>query len=1390
MDRANMPRPKSSRGRHDRGNQNGSRSNNRRRTQDDSMDFEDDRQPTHQSSRHERKKSPLNGMNPLQFTKSEYAHEALVAPAVKSIYERNGRKKGQKVASPLERAQILQGGPSSSMSDKIPRKVRYREKEPPSNPSLGQTLIQGFKTIFTGRKRSSDDSSTSNTSNNSKRHRRNVKTDSLANVPQTRNKLKQQNGAHKKATEVIDLADSDSNTEDESTAQNQLKRNRSKRKSDLFAEVGSKKQAAKPVTEKPTTGIYGLLGHVTQEVKEAVPDTPSDDDGVKAQSPTKHALHSDVDSSSSSDDDKTKSPDEPDTVRRKSLQEQQLERERQGLKDVIRNNLYQTSDVDEAGGNQTEGDSDSEENFSFLPKGSVRKSKPAARLQVAQHAAKTRKNTDMEDINNFHQKKKKASRKDAAGTQPIVLDVDDDENDGTNANTKSKYFENNEPSGHPKVLPHPGMNYPDIQHPDMQYHDMQLYNANEPGPKTPSDTALPADLAVGKDTSTDAIMADFDQKVGQWKNGATPKSSSSQADGEDEDKFWGDIAAKRQSKSTNEESYSPEDAKASRRARKIAQVDDVAIDTDFEITPTRKMSKDRILQNALRKVGMDPSSLTLQITKVNGAKPNARKGKRVIPGASTATEARSQETTSSQESREFCARTSGRNSGRISTRYGTRSHSSQEREDYILAQQMQQQDDMLEASRRRNQGRTLKKKKKPATNEDEPIVLSSDSEEEDHEELHDMEYDLCRIALGKKVSGNGCRLTFSRRNNQLILFFKRPGRRGRNSNYGVEEISFQLNRETVKEFKCYEKKERDDDEPSAHSVDFNFVAIRAIPCEGSKNLDKHLNKYKPESEDAPKKERFIILEFPVDADFDHFRTKMEDHLAEICHLDRIDKEEALSFAEALVDDSQRMATSRIAIETQSSFLQGRGPENVLLVYPFTGDPTEIEAAADGLHEPSGKLKINRGYSSDESDNESDQEEASKMHISNTPSGDLVDMKEDTVSKVKVRQHYVTLRVKDYERLQPEEWLNDSLVDFWMQWIARSEDKSNTNLHFFTSHFYSSLAGGGPEAVTSWTAKKNINIFEKKFIFIPINKDLHWSLCAVVNPGCISNSYEADLDKKAKLDVPCLIFMDSLRMHRKVAIRKKIENWLNSEWERINPDADNTKPFTKDKFQLFTPAVPMQNNTWDCGVFVCRYALAIFKLRNRSFTFRDVHGDSPFSRLVAGGAEFDFNMKDIVRFRGEFQTLIENLSGVYSRWKREGEKPNPKSDDAEKSGGQEVETHEDKSSDQEMTDATKNADQVTDLVPSEQKATSSPPSGSPEDESMDLVNENESTSVAIEANSPPDSEDVVIENESGSVIIEATLPHDSEGLVNENESDFIATEHYAPPDSHNEVFADI
>ena len=91
-------------------------------------------------------------------------------------------------------------------------------------------------------------------------------------------------------------------------------------------------------------------------------------------------------------------------------------------------------------------------------------------------------------------------------------------------------------------------------------------------------------------------------------------------------------------------------------------------------------------------------------------------------------------------------------------------------------------------------------------------------------------------------------------------------------------------------------------------------------------------------------------------------------------------------------------------------------------------------------------------------------------------------------------------------------------------------------------------------------------------------------------------------------------------------------------------------------------VPLQNNTWDCGVFVCRYAFAIYELRYRNFTYGDAgmycnavdvsrgEASRAFHDLISDGAEFDFNMDDIARFREEFKVLIERLTNLYKKSK--------------------------------------------------------------------------------------------------------------------------------------------
>lgn len=111
------------------------------------------------------------------------------------------------------------------------------------------------------------------------------------------------------------------------------------------------------------------------------------------------------------------------------------------------------------------------------------------------------------------------------------------------------------------------------------------------------------------------------------------------------------------------------------------------------------------------------------------------------------------------------------------------------------------------------------------------------------------------------------------------------------------------------------------------------------------------------------------------------------------------------------------------------------------------------------------------------------------------------------------------------------------------------------------------------------------MFEKKALFIPVNERLHWSICIVVNPGRIwdgnvfmqSSPEETEEDSSFDdTEVPCILFMDSLKAHKKCKVACRVRNWLQSEAERLKAiprivqGGKMQKLFTEERMPVLDP----------------------------------------------------------------------------------------------------------------------------------------------------------------------------------------------------------------------------
>ncbi|KAM8832149.1 sentrin-specific protease 6 isoform 2-T2 [Spinachia spinachia] len=118
---------------------------------------------------------------------------------------------------------------------------------------------------------------------------------------------------------------------------------------------------------------------------------------------------------------------------------------------------------------------------------------------------------------------------------------------------------------------------------------------------------------------------------------------------------------------------------------------------------------------------------------------------------------------------------------------------------------------------------------------------------------------------------------------------------------------------------------------------------------------------------------------------------------------------------------------------------------------------------------------------------------------------------------------ISVTNEDLHCLNEGEFLNDVIIDFYLKYLVLEKLKKEDaqRIHVFSSFFYKRLnqreRRNAPDTtnlpiqkrkhnrVKTWT--RHVDLFQKDFIFVPINESAHWYLAVICFPGLRGPAYE-------------------------------------------------------------------------------------------------------------------------------------------------------------------------------------------------------------------------------------------------------------------------------------------
>lgn len=132
---------------------------------------------------------------------------------------------------------------------------------------------------------------------------------------------------------------------------------------------------------------------------------------------------------------------------------------------------------------------------------------------------------------------------------------------------------------------------------------------------------------------------------------------------------------------------------------------------------------------------------------------------------------------------------------------------------------------------------------------------------------------------------------------------------------------------------------------------------------------------------------------------------------------------------------------------------------------------------------------------------------------------------------------ISINTEDYLCLATDQYLNDVIIDFYLKYVHHEvlSEEQHKKTHVFSTFFYKRLttlttrhrndkdvkltpAQKRHDRVKTWT--KNVNLFEKDYIIIPINEQSHWFLAIICFPALKGPvTYDSEEPVKTVVNTP-------------------------------------------------------------------------------------------------------------------------------------------------------------------------------------------------------------------------------------------------------------------------------